>query len=327
MKFTLIFGLCLLSFVCVSSSTVNKLPPAYALNFELGGWKGADYQTWVVRVNETNPDLPYDNIVKVITNYYPYIFSLQVAALDIKRNILYFVLNFYSSYIFAVDLNEGTNLGIISIEALFIPHIHFDQIAGELYIDALYEVGYNIFSEQLIVVNDEKHFTKQLLNFTIPNLHSYAAFTALDYVNKMYYLYSYNSMDNQTMTYYSLVDPNKYANYTIKCSPWQNLAFLAFDYAINQLIGFGIYESGNLEEYYFVKFDIQSETCESTLIPQLTIYPGCPFTFDFNPVDEILYMVTQQELIIYDVKTTNVTINNMYNSFFALKVPYTPPSL
>eukprot|EP00026_Physarum_polycephalum_P011753 Phypoly_transcript_11996.p1 GENE.Phypoly_transcript_11996~~Phypoly_transcript_11996.p1 ORF type:complete len:344 (+),score=68.02 Phypoly_transcript_11996:68-1033(+) len=233
------------------------------------------------------------------------------SVLDTKNQVLYFAVDFQSSFIFAVDIKNNQILPPISIPGdTYVSHLAWDEKEGRLFALA----GFGPVNAYVIMfAADGSLPTTAIANLSSPG-YRYFEFAAYDWSNQNYY-FSYYSNYTQYVGYFPVdgsFDDRK--SFQISC-PFSNttLHHLYYDNTHSNLIA--IVDIGN-NEFFFLTMDPTGGSCVSAPLNMGTSPIIMAATYDTSKL--ILYISVAYNggnsmVYTYDVQSkqlSSVVVNN-----------------
>jgi len=226
------------------------------------------------------------------------------SVLDQKNQVLYYAVDFQSSFIFAVDIKNNALLPPISIPGdTYVSHLAWDEAKGRLFALAGFgQVVAYVFS----FATDGRLPTQLVANLSSPG-YRYFEFAAYDWSKTNYY-FSFYSNYTQYVGYFNIASFDTLKTFQITC-PFSNatLRHLYYDNAHSTLTA--LVDTGP-NNFYFLTLSPTGTDCAATPVDLGTNAIPLAATYDTNKM--ILYISVgynggQPMLYTYNVQTKQIT--------------------
>jgi len=201
-----------------------------------------------------------------------------ISGFDQKHNYLYYSTNFGNAFVFGLDVAAKSLIPPISVNALSIDGIEWDNLNSQLLITGTYQDN-----SQVIVTYPDAGNSKILLNYTtygISNIYS----SAVDSVKGVYY-FAYFDPNAQVFNIgsFAISNPSTIAKTKLNCGTGLLAAnFLFYDSNLNKILGIGFNTTSKAYNY----FEVVSGTCT---VKPLGL-PGIVTCVTYDPTVTTLYL-------------------------------------
>eukprot|EP01112_Ceratiomyxa_fruticulosa_P002949 TRINITY_DN1335_c0_g1_i1.p1 TRINITY_DN1335_c0_g1~~TRINITY_DN1335_c0_g1_i1.p1 ORF type:complete len:323 (+),score=63.56 TRINITY_DN1335_c0_g1_i1:90-1058(+) len=246
-----------------------------------------------------------------------------ISGFDQKRDILFWSVNYDSSFIFSADMDTATLRAPMTINSVWIQNYIVDPSADRVYVEAGYLDKSGTREYWYVAsLSLDTGASYLMTNLTEAGIES-ITLSALDYNSGIYYMIA-----SGVWAQFSLSEPTDITTKTLACSNIFQPVWMAFNPNTNSFIGIGEGIKPNIH-YSFIHFNITDDEVTCDVKPFQLKEVGIITCFTFDPTVGSLYLGvgtnTGSFLITYNTATGAQTSVAVDYTLADCQVSYTLP--